>query len=105
MVPLNILTFIAIAVATYRAHKRKSATKNLWYAALAVIFLCSITYPLIFDGANRVMTSPGADAQAVAESFDRWSGWHWVRTLLSFASLGLVTVIISQSTSTDDQLK
>ncbi len=97
MVPLNLLTFIFIAVGTFRAHKQNSTTKTLWYAGLVAIFLCSLTYPLIFDGANKVMMASNADLGEVADSFEKWSNWHRVRNLLSFISLGILIAINRKS--------
>ncbi|MFS4418513.1 hypothetical protein [Maribacter sp. 2307ULW6-5] len=99
MVPLNLLTFIAIAIGTYRAHKVKSPNVKLWYLAFVAIFLCSLTYPLIFDGANKTMMSPNANLQEVAASFQKWVDWHRVRTLLSLISLGLMTYITARPPS------
>lgn len=93
MVPLNLLTFIFIGIGTYQAYKAKTEGRKLWYTATLVMLLCSLTYPLVFDGANKVMMNSGADLQEVRSSFDQWVNWHWVRTALSVVSLILLVLV------------
>lgn len=102
MVPLNLLTFIFIGIGTYQAYKGKSENRRLWYASATVMFLCSMTYPLIFDGANSIMMDSGSDLQEVRSSFEQWTNWHWARTSLSVVSL-ILLVLVNNSKMTIEE--
>tara|TARA_R110002049_G_scaffold113198_1_gene263354 strand:- start:3909 stop:4373 length:465 start_codon:yes stop_codon:yes gene_type:complete len=93
MVPLNLLTFTAIALSTYYTFRQKRPSKKIWLAVLLTIFLCSLTYPLILDDANKTIISSYANHALIQQSFEDWANWHWVRTILSFISLLLITYL------------
>ncbi len=93
MVPLNLLTFVSIAVGYVKHRKRKNGSGNLWLGTLVIIFLCSITYPLFFDGANKVLMGTSGSGTGIMNTLKNWELWHYTRTFLSLISLVLLVGI------------
>ncbi len=89
MVPLNLLTFIAISTGLYQ-NRKNIDTKKYWWLAFIFIFLCSITYPIFFDGANTAISSGNSLDESINSLIDSWETWHYLRSALSFLSLSIL---------------
>ncbi|WP_430905856.1 hypothetical protein [Maribacter sp. 2-571] len=98
MIPLNLIAFIAIASGFFYTRKEGGALRKKWLGALACIFLCSITYPIFFDGANQVLSGAVTPAKSIASTLDGWGNWHLLRTALSLLSLGIIATIPTPNT-------
>lgn len=91
MIPLNLLTFVTISLSMYHNRKQPS-TKKIWLIALIFIFLCSITYPVFFDGTNKAILASTDQNDHIKTLIDQWEIWHYVRT--GFAMLSLLSLLM-----------
>ncbi len=78
------LIVIAAAIAAL-ATSHPAAISAMTAAALMLAVVAS--FPLYFKRANESFAAASIDAAAVSAALARWSAWHWVRTVASFAAL------------------
>ncbi|XLS30717.1 hypothetical protein ACJD0Z_07775 [Flavobacteriaceae bacterium M23B6Z8] len=91
LTPLNLLTITTILFGFLKHRKQTGTVRSLWMFALLGIFLCTITYPLFFYNANKLLAGSGRSQVNILEVLDSWERWHIARTIMS--GLSLLTLI------------
>jgi hypothetical protein len=95
MVPLNMIALVLTIAAFGTAWKSKLSSRLALGLSSICIFVCTLTFPIYFAGANVEFLSRTILLSQISTAIDSWATWHWVRTCLSllaliFASFGLL---------------
>jgi hypothetical protein len=82
MIPLGA-GGVTVAVAAVIGCWRGSVTRRRWLLIAAVLIVgVMVTYPIFFASANAAFERGGLSDPAVHALLDRWTAWHWARTVL-----------------------
>jgi hypothetical protein len=87
MVPLNIIALVLTIAAWGTAWKSQPSSRLALGLSTACIFVCTLTFPLYFAGANAEFLNRAIALPQVSRAIDTWSIWHWARTGLALSSL------------------
>jgi hypothetical protein len=95
MVPLNMIALVLTIAAWGTAWKSQLSSRLALGLSTACIFVCTLTFPIYFAGANAEFLNRAIALPQVSSAIDTWSTWHWARTGLAlsaliFASFGLL---------------
>jgi hypothetical protein len=105
MVPLNMISLLLAIAAFGTAWKSLPQSRLPLGLSLVCIFMCTITFPFYFAGANAEFLNRTLALPQIADAIHTWATWHWLRTglaisALAFASWGLLVV----PTNHEDQI-
>jgi hypothetical protein len=87
MIPLNIASVLMAISAVSISWKPYPNSRLPLSLALTFLFICSITFPIYFAGANQKFIGHSIDLADVARSIAIWSNWHWLRTGLAILAV------------------
>ena len=90
MVPLNLLSLLAIAAALIVSWQPNPAIRLPLSLSLFFLLACSITFPIYFAKANEEFVTKSVEIADLPSKIVVWSNWHWFRTGLAFISTILV---------------
>ncbi|MGB8700802.1 MAG: hypothetical protein WCD18_15400 [Thermosynechococcaceae cyanobacterium] len=91
MVPLNMVSLLLIIAALATSWRSNPTNRLPLGLGLISLFLCTITFPIYFAGANAEFVTHAVDLTDVAEKIEIWSNWHWFRTGLVMLAIGFVS--------------
>lgn len=91
MIPLNMAALLMLIAALATAWKSLPSSRLPLILGLFSLFICTITFPIYFAGANAEFLSQTIDLGAVSEKIAIWSNWHWFRTGLAILSIVFVS--------------
>jgi hypothetical protein len=103
MVPLNMIALLLTLSAFGTAWKSQSTSRIPLGLCVVCIFVCTLTYPIYFAGANAEFLNQAIALPLIGDAIHTWATWHWVRTglaiaALTFASWGLFQQPSNQTT-------
>jgi hypothetical protein len=100
MVPLNIISLILTIAALGAGWKSNPASRLALGLSAISIFICTLTFPIYFAGANAEFLSRSIALPQIATAIDTWALWHWLRTGLAVLALIFASFGLCQSSST-----
>lgn len=83
MVPLNMISLILTIAALAASWKVFPIRRLSLTLGVICIFICTITFPVYFAGANTEFVTQSIELPNVAAKLATWANWHWTRTALS----------------------
>ena len=87
MVPLNMIALL-LTIASFGTVWKSRPNSRISLGISAVcIFVCTITYPIYFAGANAEFLNRSIELSQIKDAIHTWEIWHWVRTGLSIVAL------------------
>jgi Domain of unknown function (DUF1772) len=109
MVPMNLISLLLTIAAFGTAWKSQPQSRLPLGLSLICIFICTITFPLYFAGANAEFLNRTLALPQIADAIRTWATWHWFRTGLAisalvFASWGLLQQNTQQTSLTKVKL-
>jgi hypothetical protein len=87
MVPLNMVALLLTIAAFCTAWKSRSSSRIPLGLSAICIFVCTLTYPIYFAGANAEFLNRTNEIQLIGNAIYTWATWHWVRTGLAISAL------------------
>jgi hypothetical protein len=98
MIPLGAIT-VLVSLAAVAVSWRARSKQRQWTMIAALCALCvMVSYPVFFADANASFIAGGLSNSAVRALLDKWTLWHWGRTLLGLAGFVAATLALeSQS--------
>lgn len=100
MVPLNMISLVLTIAAFGTAWKSQPSSRLALGLSLICIFVCTLTFPIYFAGANAEFLSRIVAPPQIATAIDTWATWHWVRTGLAISALIFASFGLLQHSST-----
>lgn len=100
MVPLNMIALVLTIAAFGTAWKSKSESQLALGLSTIFIFVCTLTFPIYFAGANAEFLNRMLPLPQIESAIDTWATWHWVRTGLVISALILASFGLFQQSST-----
>lgn len=91
MVPLNLISLLLVITALSTSWKAYPNSRIFLSLGLLSLFLCTITFPIYFAGANAELIAHSVNIVEVADKVKIWSNWHWLRTGLALLSVAFVS--------------
>lgn len=91
MIPLNMVSLLMLIVALATAWKSSPSSRLPLILGLISLFICTITFPIYFAGANAEFLSQTMDLGDISAKIAIWSNWHWFRTGLAILSIVFVS--------------
>lgn len=98
MVPLHLLSIIAMVYAFFK-NRKESSGKALWFIALVTLLICQGFNFGVYGGVyNPALQSGTLAAPEALSTFDDWSFYHMIRTISVCGSLfALLMIGITQN--------
>ncbi|WP_019501195.1 DUF1772 domain-containing protein [Pseudanabaena sp. PCC 6802] len=101
MLPLNLVALV-LTIAAFGTGWKSSSRFNLGLSAIC-IFICTLTFPIYFAGANAEFLNRQLALSQIASAIGTWALWHWIRTGLALIALILASfALFQQSPSLED---